>query len=231
VRAARTDFVPQRLRSMVAGTLATVPRIKGRHLLGQIASDPLERHATSLQLFTPDEVGAVVGPSVREHIGRHDTRWHLRRHWRSDLDPVTRLQYLDLKTYLPDDILTKVDRASMAVGLEVRPPLLDHRIVERVVSLPPAVRVPGREPKGLMKRTMQGRLPPEIIGRDKKGFSAPWNAWMQDLEPWASGELRDGSAVQRGILGPDPVAVLGPDRRGAHLWSLLALEWWCRAHP
>ena len=228
VRAARTDFVPQRLRSVVAGSLATVPRLKGRHLLRQIATDPLERYAMQLQLFSPAEVEAVVGPAAREAMSDHDTRWHLRRHWRAELDPVTRLQYVDLKTYLPDDILTKVDRASMAVGLEVRPPLLDHRLVELVFSLSSEARVPGREPKGLMKRTMRGRLPAEILDRDKKGFSAPWNEWMRDLEPWARNELAGGSAVERGLLGPDPVAVLGPERRGAHLWSLLVLEWWCR---
>ena len=227
-RAARVDLVPRPLRNAVAGTLASIPRIKGRQLLRQVAADPFERYAALLELFTPAEVNAVLSSSVRDRIRDHDTRWHLRRHWREDLDAVTRLQYLDLKTYLPDDILTKVDRASMAVGLEVRPALLDHRLVEAIFSLPAAIRVPGKDPKGLLKDVVRDRLPSRILAREKKGFSAPWNEWMRELGAWASDELRDGAAVQRGLLAPDPVARLGPGRRGPHVWSLLVLEWWSR---
>ena len=119
----------------------------------------------ALGLLSPDVAGGLEG---------RDPRWHLREHWHEDLDPLTRAQVLDLHTYLPGDILTKVDRASMAVSLEVRPPLLDHELVEVVLSLPVSVRGHG---KALLKRAMVGRIPDTIIQRPKKGFSVPWNVW------------------------------------------------------
>ena len=146
---------------------------------------------------------------------------------RGALDPLTRAQVLDLNTYLPGDILTKVDRAGMAVSLEVRPPLLDHELVEAVLALPASVR--GRD-KALLKRAMTGRLPDEYLRRPKRGFSVPWKVWLGQLRGWAEDELRDGAAVQAGVLAPNPGEKVGTYRTGARLWSLLVLERWCRHH-
>jgi hypothetical protein len=75
---------------------------------------------------------------------------------------------------------------------------------------------------------MAGRLPEEILGRPKKGFSAPWEAWLPELRTWAADELRDGAAVQGGILAPDPISRIGSRLPGARAWALLVLERWCR---
>ena len=96
------------------------------------------------------------------------------------------VQYADMKTYLPGDILTKVDRASMATSLEVRVPLLDHELLEWAATLPPDFRLRAREGKYLLKKSMEGRLPHEILYRQKMGFSVP-------LANWFRGSLRDST--------------------------------------
>jgi len=103
----------------------------------------------------------------------YDDLWYFRQYWREDLPILTRLQYLDFHTYLPDDILTKVDRVTMAVSLEARVPLLSQAIVEFMFSLPEVQRFLCGQLKGLFKRSLRGRLPPAILDRQKKGFSIP----------------------------------------------------------
>ncbi|MEO2030930.1 MAG: asparagine synthase (glutamine-hydrolyzing) [Planctomycetaceae bacterium] len=103
----------------------------------------------------------------------YDDCWYFRQHWRRDLPLLTRLQYLDFHTYLPDDILTKVDRASMAHSLEVRVPFLSRQLIEFAFSLPEGVRYHGNRLKGLLKHAYQQILPSGILSRPKKGFSTP----------------------------------------------------------
>jgi asparagine synthase (glutamine-hydrolysing) len=231
LRGNRFDAVPRAARRAVSGAISVLPRIDRLARLADLGAEPLERYARLMELFPVERKLAVLGPAVRASLDGYDHLAHLRRYWREDLDPITRVQYLDLKTYLPDDILTKVDRASMAVSLEVRPPLLDHVLVEAVFALPASVRVPEGRPKGLLKDAMAGRVPAEALERPKKGFSAPWNAWLPELRTLAAEELRDGAAVQAGVLAPDPMERIGgPHRQGARAWALLVLERWCRAN-
>src|SRR5687767_1467329 len=103
----------------------------------------------------------------------YDDLWHFRRYWRDDLPILTRLQYLDFHTYLPDDILTKVDRVTMAVSLEARVPLLSRRIVEFAFRLDEETRYLNGQLKGLFKYAFRDRLPRSILERSKKGFSIP----------------------------------------------------------
>ena len=223
----RFEVVPRSVRRAAVSAVSAVPRVRRSWLAG-LGDPAFDRYARLRELFSPAQIGAVLSPALGVALGPIDPRAHLRQAWHEDLDPVTRIQVADLATYLPDDILTKVDRASMAVGLEVRPPLVDHRLVEGILALPPEVRVPLGEPKGLLKRVVGTRLPREILDRPKRGFSAPWDAWMGTLGPWARERLADGAAVQAGILRPDAVDVLGRDASGARLWSMLVLEQWCR---
>ncbi len=111
----------------------------------------------------------------------YDDYWFLRQHYREDLPLRTRLQYLDFHTYLPEDVLTKVDRASMAVSLEVRVPLLSTALVEFAFSLPEEVRYLGDTGKGLFKTAYASVLPPAILARAKRGFSIPLHAWAGPL--------------------------------------------------
>lgn len=231
LRTLAVDRAPRPVRSAASATLRTLPRTRQVAWLGDLDLGSFERYARMVTLFHPDEVDAVAGPVLREALVG-DPYASLRRHWRDDLDPLTRVQVLDLHTYLPDDILTKVDRASMAVGLEVRPPLLDHELVQAVMALPPSQRVPDGEPKALLKAAVRDLVPPGTFDRPKHGFSAPWNAWMRELGTWADEQVRDGAAVASGIVDPGALSVADADpaRRGPKLWSLLVLERWCRAN-
>ena len=94
-------------------------------------------------------------------------------------DALDRAQYADLKIWLPGDILTKVDRTSMSIGLEAREPLLDHRLVEFAATLPANMRLRGGEGKWLMKKAMAGHLPRDILYRPKMGFVTPISAWFR----------------------------------------------------
>lgn len=123
-------------------------------------------------------------PDLAREFKDYDNFWYLRRYWQEDLEPLARLQYMDIKTYLPDDILTKVDRASMAASLEVRVPLLDHEWVELAASLPPKLRFD----KAVLREAMKGILPDAILTRGKKGFSAP-------LLNWLPAETRNGARL------------------------------------
>ncbi len=105
----------------------------------------------------------------------YDDYWYFRKFYKKNIDLYTRLQYLDFHTYLHDDILTKVDRVSMAVSLECRVPLLSKEIIEYSFSIKKDVRIYNNELKGVMKEAFKGILPIEIIERDKKGFSIPFN--------------------------------------------------------
>ncbi|HKJ87114.1 MAG TPA: asparagine synthase-related protein, partial [Gammaproteobacteria bacterium] len=119
----------------------------------------------------------------------------LRRHaeWAPE-HPLSQVQYLDMKTYLPGDILTKVDRASMAHSLEVRVPVLDHRLVEWAAGMPPDYKYHQGEGKHLFKKAMRPYLPDEVLYRKKMGFAVPLNEWFR-------GPLRD--KVREALLGPD----------------------------
>lgn len=111
----------------------------------------------------------------------YDDYWYFRKYYRPDLPTVKRLQFLDFHTYLPDDILTKVDRVSMAVSLECRVPLLSRELIEYTFSLPQEMLLAGGKLKGLMKSSFKEILPGAILDREKKGFSPPIRYWRSDL--------------------------------------------------
>jgi asparagine synthase (glutamine-hydrolysing) len=146
-------------------------------------------------------------------------------------DPLSLLQYLDFKTYLPGDILTKVDRASMAHSLEVRVPLLDHTFVEWVSGLPSAMKLKGGQGKYILKKSLEPHLSADILYRAKKGFSIPVAAWLR-------GPLRE--QLRRAVLSPQLLDTgifnesylrkivdqheSGASDHSASLWALLMFE-------
>ena len=137
------------------------------------------------KLFSADFRRELQGYSAVEVFHRHAAN--------APDHPLSRVQYLDMKTYLVGDILTKVDRASMAHGLEVRVPILDHKFVEWVAGLPPGLKLRGREGKYLFKKSLETYLPKEILYRQKMGFAVP-------LASWFRGPLRE--RVKETLLGP-----------------------------
>ncbi len=152
-----------------------------------------------------------------------------RRFDRPSAPAVTRLQLIDLQTFLVDDVLLKVDHASMACGVEVRVPFLDHELVETAFSIESQVLFAEGERKALLKRAAASWLPPEILTDRKKGFSAPLDAWMrQGLYERAAALLPDGVLISRGLLDPGAVAKLLASGRPPATWLLFAAELWAR---
>jgi len=203
----------------------------GYHFIRDIASeDTLEPFAHLVQIFKPDEKRLLLDSGFAKNLNDYDDYWYFRQFWNKDLDPLTRAQYLDLKTYLPSDILTKVDRASMAVSLEVRPPLLDHELIEFVFKLPSALRFKNGEKKYLLKKTMKDILPFEILKRGKKGFSLPWNSWKGKTRSWVDQFLLNGECIKQGILNGKVFRDNLPILSGNRLWTFIMLEQWLRGN-
>jgi len=180
---------------------------------------------------------ALYRSTVRAALRGYDCHAASRRlfdHGR-DWEPLARVQYLEMKTYLPGDLLTKVDRASMAHGLEMRVPLLDHPLVEHAARLPARLHLRDGVSKALLRQAMRDRLPASVLERGKMGFSMPIVHWLRaDLREWFERRLlaRD-SALAEWIEPRGMRALWEAHQRGERdcsrtLWALLALESWAR---
>lgn len=151
------------------------------------------------------------------------------------LGDVERMQFLDTLTYLPDDILTKVDRASMAVGLEARVPLIDHRVVEFAWSLPRDYKIQGGVTKRILRDVLYRHVPRALIDRPKMGFGIPLGAWLKGpLRDWAEDLLSESALRETGLFAPQAVRnrwhrhLSGTEQGEYALWSVLMAQAWYR---
>jgi asparagine synthase (glutamine-hydrolysing) len=181
----------------------------------------LPGYSAALGALTGEQVDALLHPSWLE--SGYDYDWFYRQFWRESLQPLAQLRWLDLNTNLPEGLLVKVDRTSMAHSLEVRPPLLDHRLVEFMLGVDPELLVDRRARRGklLVRELMQPRLPPGHLERPKSGFGLPTHRWIRrHPQMWKDAMRR---LMDRGVLR-EP---LSSDFRRA--WSLLVLDRWFSA--
>ena len=217
----------EKLVSLVRG----LPRLaRAQRVLRRAVPDVLERYHHAMCLFDPWELARLAGPRLAPALRGYDPRWLFARHFRRDLPLLTALQLLDLRTFLVDDILVKVDRAGMASSLEVRPPLLDHALVETAFDIAPEAMLADGRGKWPLRRAVQDRLPASVLARAKRGFSAPMSTWFRaGVADAARQRLRTGPLVADGLIEPrfvDWMIDNYRERRWAKLWSLLVLERW-----
>ncbi len=215
----KLDWAPQRLRAKT--TLQAIGR-SGEEAYAM--SVGVTRHALRHRLYAPEAARALGGH-------RAEDRYVAAMRNAPARDPLDRAQYADMKIWLPGDILTKVDRASMAVSLEAREPLLDHRLVEFAAKLPVSMRVRGGSGKWLMKRALAGHLPDEILHRRKMGFVTPIGEWFRgSLAATADGIAHGSALADTGWFDCNAIAKLTADHRagradhGRLLWQLLMLD-------
>jgi asparagine synthase (glutamine-hydrolysing) len=181
----------------------------------------LPAYAAALGGMTGQQVDALLAPSWKEP--EYDYLWFYRKFWQDDLRPLVQLRWLDLNTDLAEGLLTKVDRTSMAHSLEVRPPLLDHRLVEFMLSVDPELLVDerGRRGKLLVRRLMEPRLPRDHLNRPKSGFGLPVHRWLTQNPKILQDAVR--RLMDRGVL----CQAVGTEFRRA--WYLLVLDRWFTA--
>jgi asparagine synthase (glutamine-hydrolysing) len=156
--------------------------LRAKATLEALALDACHAYALGLMAVRPSLRHRLLSADMRAALRGYDASEALRPAWNAGtgLPPLERALYVDLKTYLPGDILTKVDRASMAHGLEVRVPFLDHRFVEWAATLPADARLARGQDKRVLRQALAGRVPDAIRRRPKIGFSLPLSAWLRD---------------------------------------------------
>jgi len=227
--------VPAWARTIIAAIgRAWPPSARGQRIANFLVNQshfPLERYAALLEGIPPDEKRQIVPEDRSREIKDYDDYWYYRKYWREDVDPITRMQYLDIKTYLADQLLVKVDRASMAVSLEVRVPMLDHLLLETLFSIPHELRFKDGRTKYLLRQAMADRLPQITLTRSKMGFGSPLDSWLSPgNRKWVKDLLRGGAAVQMGLLRNDVLDRIAPTRGkwAFKVWMLVVLEMWAR---
>ena len=181
----------------------------------------LPAYAAALGGLTALQIDSLLAKDWREPD--YDYLWFYRRHWREDLGPLAQLRWLDLNTDLAEGLLTKVDRTSMAHSLEVRPPLLDHRLVEFMLTVDPQLLVdqPRHRGKLLVRQLMEPRLPPGHLTQPKSGFGLPVHGWLRRHPQVLRGAVK--RLMERGVLQRS----VGTEFRRA--WYLLVLDRWFAA--
>ncbi|PJF26470.1 MAG: asparagine synthetase B, partial [Phototrophicales bacterium] len=181
-----------------------------------------------------------VGAAYQDWISVFSREWidsaltHHHFHHDPPGDSLSEIVQYNMDTYLPDDLLVKTDRCSMAASLETRAPFLDHRLVELAAQIPMDLKLRGRVTKYVLKQAARGLLPGSIIDRPKHGFGVPIGTWLRRDIAAARDLLLSPEARRRGLLNMTAVERLvsehadGKRDHGGRLWALLTLEWWHR---
>jgi asparagine synthase (glutamine-hydrolysing) len=244
---ARYDTIPRFVRhGLIRPLIPLVPEPRQRRAFLRRAKrfmtaahlPVLDRYLHWVGAYTPSQKLSLYTDDFVDVLHSNDAGRWLREALAPEpyLDPVDAVLRGDTLLYLPEDLLAKVDIASMANSLEARSPLLDHRLVEFCAALPSSYKLRGRTSKWLLRRLMADRLPPAILTRPKMGFGVPVGEWLRgDLHPLLEDTLLSSTALSRNFFRPQTVRALVDEhmsRRAdgtAHIWALLMLELWFRA--
>jgi asparagine synthase (glutamine-hydrolysing) len=206
--------------------LGWAPRVfRAKNTLQSLARTPVDGYFHSISVCPPYMKRELLSGDVWRQLAGYDSADVLREHYnraQTD-DPLSRIQYVDIKTYLVDDILTKVDRASMANSLEVRCPLLDHKLMELIARMPSSLKLRNGQGKYIFKKALERILPAPVLARKKKGFAVPVAEWFRgELKEFAYEALieRQDEALNGAFL----TRCWNQHQRGQRDWSALL---WC----
>ena len=203
-------------------------------LLGEV--HPANRYARFLSYFRPEEKAGIASPEFASLIRQHDSYAIVRDLWNrhSSTDIINRLLAVDIHSYLPGDLLPKVDITTMSVSLEARSPFLDQKFVEWAAAIPGDRKIVERSSKHLLKLALEGWIDQDLIHRRKQGFGIPLASWLRGpLRELVYDLLTDTTAQERGYFAPPAVQHLIDEHmsgidRSTHLYALLMLELWHR---
>jgi asparagine synthase (glutamine-hydrolysing) len=211
----------------------------GKNFLRRAARDERGRYLDEIGYFQPDEKAALLTGDVRRQIGGADAEARLGSHFArlSQLPWHGQMMHFDFETYLPEDILTKVDRMSMAHSIESRVPLLDNEVVDFAARLPAHLKIKNGRKKHILKEAAAALLPDAILARRKQGFAVPVGGWFRgDLREFFSDVLLSAPARHRGYFEPRFVERLVREHLAARrdhtlrLWALVVFELWHRQY-
>ncbi len=239
--------VPAPLRRAVFGPLGRwypkldwAPRVvRGKTTFQALARETVDAYLHGVSVCSSEQRQSLFSPEFRRDLQGYDAREVFHGHVRDKQfsDALSLVQYIDYKTYLPGDILTKVDRASMAHSLEVRTPFLDYEFVEWAARLPASVKLRGGEGKDVLKKAMEAHLPREVLHRPKMGFAVPLDVWFRgSLRQRIADIVKSGHLESSGVFDPGALARLASEHasgmrdHSAPLWTLLMFEGFLRSH-
>jgi asparagine synthase (glutamine-hydrolysing) len=237
------NLLPAAIRQSIFGILASLypkadwaPRVfRGKATFANLARSPIEAYFRSISAFQSELKDQLLHQDVRHDLNGYDSLTVLRDYYdRTNTDdPLSRIQYVDIKSYLADDILVKVDRASMAHSLEVRAPILDHKLMELAAMMPSSLKLRGTNGKYIFKNAVKKILPGSVLRRKKMGFAVPLSQWFRnELKEFAHRVLFTGSsdtllngAITKRIWEEHQS---GLRNRSTELWALLMFRLWER---
>ena len=237
----RLAMLPRSMRPALGRLLTSLPPRVWDRILAPVLrqSRPGERVHKVARVLAADDPDAMYFELMSHWsnvvIGGTEPETPLadRKAWPPLEDPIERMMYFDQLSYLPDDLLAKVDRASMAVSLEAREPLLDHRLVEFAWTLPLSMKVRNGTGKHVLRRVLDRYVPRPLIDRPKMGFGMPLDAWLRGrLRDWAESLLDTSAMRAQGLLDPGPIRqkweehLAGRGEWKHHLWAVLMLQAW-----
>ncbi len=235
------SLIPLAIRRPVFGLLGKLypkadwaPKfLRAKTTFESIARDSAEGYLHSVSLMSDKMRSSLFSEQLKNQLDGYQSIEVFREHERKSptTDGLSLVQYLDFKTYLPGDILTKVDRASMAHALEVRVPLLDHKLVDWMSGIPPELKLKGSEGKYIFKKALEPHLSDDILYRDKMGFSIPVASWFRGpLKEKLRTKILHGKLAKTGYFNQSYLETLIKDHQSgvrdysAGLWSLLMFE-------
>jgi asparagine synthase (glutamine-hydrolysing) len=231
-------YSPRAVRRAAAIAAARLPPgARGRQFLRHVTRDAHGRYLDAVGFFTADDKPRLLSEDVRRQIAGPSPEETLVRHFEryAALPWASQMMRFDAETYLPEDVLTKVDRMSMAHSLESRVPLLDNAVVQFAATLPSSFKIKDGRRKHILKEVAATLLPGDILNRKKQGFGVPLGVWFRgDLRDLTHDLLLSPRARQRGYFVPSTIDrvvgehMAGTRDHGFRLWQLLMFEMWHR---